>query len=126
MTEYLAPGVFLTEVAFRSQPIDGVPTSPADSFAVGVVDRSSGPLSNDQPADWTTQNTHDPGVTLLELVAWVTESLSSRCDPFPLHASVVNRQRLESRTHPHPNPLPQAGEGEIQPPLPCTRGRGLG
>jgi hypothetical protein len=97
MTEYLAPAVFLTEIAFRSHPIEGVATSAADPFAAGVADRSSGQLSNDQAPDWTTQNQHDPGVTLLELAAWVTESLACRCDQFTLHASVLDLSQVTSK-----------------------------
>jgi len=63
MTEFLHPGVFLTEVAFRAHPIEGVQTS--------------------QP-DWTGANAHDPGVTIAQLPAWTGESLTYRM-PHPLH-----------------------------------------
>lgn len=97
MTEYLAPAVFLTEVAFRSHPIDGVATSAGGPLAADVADRSIGRVPNDQSPDWTTHNQHDPGVTLLELGAWVAESLALRGDQCPLHSSVLNLSRVTSK-----------------------------
>jgi len=49
------PGVYVTEVPFDAKPIEGVPTSTAP--------------------EWTDFNQHDPGVTLLQLLAWASESL---------------------------------------------------
>ncbi|HEX3282980.1 MAG TPA: phage tail sheath C-terminal domain-containing protein [Pyrinomonadaceae bacterium] len=44
MTEYLAPGVYIEEVPFKSHPIDGVPTSTAafiDIFAQGPIGKAA-------------------------------------------------------------------------------------
>jgi hypothetical protein len=55
MGNHRYPGVYVTEVPFEAKPIDGVPTS-------------TGP-------EWTDSNQHDPGVTLVDLLAWAGESL---------------------------------------------------
>jgi hypothetical protein len=63
MIERLYPGVYLEEVAFKAQPIDGVSTAtPAPTPA------------------WTDTQTHDPGITLLELLAYAIEPLQYRAD----------------------------------------------
>jgi hypothetical protein len=62
MAEYLHPGVYLTEVSFRSHPIEGVSTS---------------------QTDWTEPNAHDPGVTLLQFPAFAAESLFYRMPAVP-------------------------------------------
>ncbi len=43
MTEYLAPGVYIEEVPFKSHTIEGVPTSTAafiDIFEQGPIDKA--------------------------------------------------------------------------------------
>ena len=43
MTEYLAPGVYIEEVPFKSHPIEGVPTSTAafiDIFEQGPISKA--------------------------------------------------------------------------------------
>jgi hypothetical protein len=63
MIERVYPGVYLDEVAFKARPIDGVATAaPAPAPA------------------WTDANTHDPGITLLELLAYAIEPLQYRAD----------------------------------------------
>lgn len=54
MIERLYPGVYVAEIPLDAQAIDGVPTS-------------------GEP-DWTDHNTHDPGVTLMELLVWSMEN----------------------------------------------------
>jgi len=89
MSEYLHPGVYVTEVAFNVKPIEGVSTSTAAIIGPIVAEarRLLGPLA----PDWTEGNDRDPGVALLELLAWFGESLVYRVDPLPecgvLHAS---------------------------------------
>lgn len=62
MIERLHPGVYVVELPCEVHPIDGVQTS--------------GP-----PApDWTQHNAHDPGVSLLQLFAFLPESLFHRTD----------------------------------------------
>ena len=90
MAEYLAPGVYVTEIALDAKPIKGVSTSTADiigSDTVAVLQR----LVEHPAPGWTEHDTHDPGVALLELLAWLTESLAHRTEPLPerglLHAA---------------------------------------
>lgn len=37
MPEYLAPGVYVEEVSYRSKAIDGVATTGVGAFVVGIV-----------------------------------------------------------------------------------------
>jgi hypothetical protein len=64
MIERMYPGVHLAEVPFEAKPIDGVPTAQPGAGT---------------PA-WTDHNTHDPGITLLELFAFLSEPLLFRTD----------------------------------------------
>lgn len=66
MVEPLYPGVFVDDMAFRAKPIDGVTTSTTASF-VPVHEPS-----------WTDANSADPGVTQIELFAFLAESLLYR------------------------------------------------
>lgn len=71
MIERLYPGVYVTEIAFRAQPIDGVSTStapfdPAHATREAVVAPTP---------DWTEHNQSDPGLTLVQLFAFLGESL---------------------------------------------------
>jgi hypothetical protein len=73
MVDRLYPGVFLSELAFRATPIDGVPTS-ALASALHATDRHA-------PAhvpDWTDQAPDDPGITLAQVFAFLGESLQYR------------------------------------------------
>ena len=90
MPEYLAPGVYVTEIASGAKSIEGVSTSTAGligSDTVALLRR----LVRRLAPDWTEPNTHDPGVTLLALCAWLTESLVYRDGKLPergaLHAA---------------------------------------
>ena len=79
MPEYLYPGVYVVEVAAGAKPIDGVSTSTADligSACIGKLHR----LATVPAPEWTHYNEHDPGVTMLELLAWLTESLVCRTE----------------------------------------------
>ena len=72
MLERVYPGVFLTEVAFQSHPVEGVPTS---------------------TPEWTDANRLDPGISLLQLFAWSAESLVYRANTLvPLHAAAIRRR----------------------------------
>ena len=79
MPEYLYPGVYVVEVAAGAKPIDGVSTSTSDligSDCIGKLHR----LATVHAPEWTQYNEHDPGVTVLELLAWLTESLVYRAE----------------------------------------------
>jgi hypothetical protein len=67
MIERLYPGVYLAEVEFGAKPIDGVPTTQPGAGA----------------PEWTDFNSHDPGITLVELLNFATESLLYRTDLVP-------------------------------------------
>lgn len=69
MIERLAPGVYVTEVAFEAKTIEGVTTSTAD-LADANGGAGSRRTSATQAPAWTDTNQGDPGVTLLELLSW--------------------------------------------------------
>lgn len=73
-TQY--PGVFLEEIPTGVHPIDGVPTSTA--AAASTADG----LPAHTP-EWTNHNEGDPGVTMLQLFAFLTESLLYRANLVP-------------------------------------------
>ena len=90
MPEYLAPGVYVVEVEWRAKPIPGVPTridgEELRVMALILHER----LARFHP-QWTDFNASDPGVSLLELFAWMGEALIYRSEPLPergrLHAA---------------------------------------
>ena len=78
MPEYLAPGVYLEESDAGVNPIPGVSTSTIDiETAQALVAAIESIIERTQP-NWTRSNDADPGVTLIELFAWVAESLLFR------------------------------------------------
>ncbi len=78
MPEYLAPGVYLEESDAGVNPIPGVSTSTIDiETAQALVAAIESIVERTQP-NWTRSNDADPGVTLIELFAWVAESLLFR------------------------------------------------
>ena len=83
MPEYLAPGVYVTEIASGAKPIDGVSTSTTDLIGRTVVAELQRLSGRPAAPDWTDHNAHDPGVALLELFAWLTESLLYRTNQLP-------------------------------------------
>lgn len=98
MPEYLAPGVYVTEIVSGAKPIEGVSTSTSGlvgSDTVAVLQR----LAQHPAPEWTQYNNHDPGVTLLELFAWLTESLVYRRDNFPSAALCTPRVWRQLRFH---------------------------
>lgn len=82
MIERVAPGVFVTEVDFRAKTIEGVPTSTGALAGPGELEQARAPSISDAPA-WTDANQNDPGVTFLELFAWIGDSLAYRADLDP-------------------------------------------
>jgi hypothetical protein len=87
MPEYLAPGVCVVEVEWRAKPIPGVPTRIDDEElrAIALIVRER--LARFSP-QWTDFNDDDPGVTLLELFAWVGEVLMYRSETLPERGKV--------------------------------------
>jgi phage tail sheath protein FI len=92
MSEYLTPGVYVEEVALNSKPIDGVSTSTASFIGHETVAKLRG-LTSDSRTHWREDTSHDPGVALLELFAWLTEQLLARVGPVP-DAAISNAARL--------------------------------
>lgn len=80
MIERLHPGVFVTEIPTSSHPIDGVSTSAQPSYATLVADQTAR-LPRDASPEWTDFSQSDPGVTLLELFAFLGESALFRASP---------------------------------------------
>ncbi|HEY0878482.1 MAG TPA: hypothetical protein VGE10_08505 [Zeimonas sp.] len=72
MAEYLAPGVYLEETDSTPTPIPGVSTSIDDATARTLTESVRRVVN---VPDWTDSNESDPGVTLIELFAWLAESL---------------------------------------------------
>jgi hypothetical protein len=75
MPELLYPGVYLVETCNHAHAIEGVSTS-TEGLVAGIVD---GARMSHHPVgtpEWTDGNAHDPGVTMLELFGWTTESLA--------------------------------------------------
>jgi hypothetical protein len=82
VADVLHPGVYIVETEDGVRPIEGVPTSTAEFAGRALVLQLQRQLSRAAPA-WTDANVHDPGVTLLELCAWVLESLLHRGGAVP-------------------------------------------
>ena len=77
MSEYLYPGVYVTEVALNPKPIEGVSTSTISllgSELVGELQR----LVDKIPGKDADGN--DFGIALLELMAWISDTLTQRAD----------------------------------------------
>lgn len=79
MAESLYPGVYVLEVEGQVRPIEGVSTSTADflgdELLAGVMH-----LAKRLRPEWTDHNDHDPGLTLLDLSAWLAEAALYRLD----------------------------------------------
>jgi hypothetical protein len=95
MVERLYPGVYVTEIPFAAKPIDGVATSPAQNDLTATASRSAALPSVAAP-DWTRDNGSDPGVTFLQLSAWLGESLLFRA-PANAGFGVAHGLALEPR-----------------------------
>ena len=76
MPKYQYPGVYVEEVETGAHAIPGVdtPIDPKQLLSLVAAMRNLG------IPRWTDFNESDPGVTLLELFAWVTEQLSYRAN----------------------------------------------
>ena len=92
MPEYLYPGVYVVEVASGAKPIEGVSTSTGDVIGSNVIDKLRRLATTPAP-EWTQYNGHDPGINLLELFAWLTESLIYRTERLS-DEGVVHASRL--------------------------------
>jgi hypothetical protein len=75
MPEISYPAVYVAEVAFHAQAIDGVQTSTAGFVAGGFAGERGAPQLATPSPDWSDANSHDPGLTTLELFDWPLLSL---------------------------------------------------
>jgi hypothetical protein len=82
MPEYLSPGVYVEEVDAGTQSIPGVSTSTECVRLQSLVAELKKTVVAQVPA-WTESNEADPGVTLLQLFAWLTENLLYRAHDIP-------------------------------------------
>jgi hypothetical protein len=80
--EYLSPGVYVEEVDAATQRIPGISTPIDRARLQSLVAELKKTVIAQAPA-WTDSNDADPGVTLLELFAWLTEDLLYRAHDIP-------------------------------------------
>ena len=77
MPEYLYPGVYVTEVALNPKPIEGVSTSTISllgSELIGELQRLVDQIPGKDP------DGNNYGIALLELMAWISDTLAQRAD----------------------------------------------
>jgi hypothetical protein len=79
MIERLHPGVYVVEVPTETRPIEGVSMS-TDRAGGSAAHRAHGAAP-----DWTQHNQSDPGVTLMQLFGFLSESLLFRANAIPEH-----------------------------------------
>ena len=80
MPEFLAPGVYVEEVDAGLTPIPGVSTSIDIETARALIAAIKPTVERAQPG-WTGFNDSDPGITLIQLFAWLAEGLLYRSSP---------------------------------------------
>jgi hypothetical protein len=80
--EYLYPGVYVEEYDAHSRSIPGASTSTDDATARSLVAELSEVIRRVQP-EWTDHNPSDPGVTLVELAAFLSEAALYRANVLP-------------------------------------------
>lgn len=78
MPEYLAPGVYVEELDTAPTPIPGVSTSTIDLETAHLLVAAMRPIIERVQPDWTHFNDSDPGVTVIQLLAWVAERVLDR------------------------------------------------
>ncbi len=82
MPEYLAPGVYLEETDSAVKPIPGVSTSIDGAMLESLAAEFRSVMQTHVP-EWTDREESDPGVTLVEVFAFLAESLLLRADQIP-------------------------------------------
>ena len=86
MPEYLAPGVYVQEVASGVKPIAGVSTSTTTFFGTDTFDKLRHKLRRVPAGErerGAASDTQDPAAAVLELAAWLTEQVALRSTPIP-------------------------------------------
>jgi hypothetical protein len=79
MYGYLTPGVYVTEVAPNVRPIEGVSTSTAGFVGSEVIMKLQR-LVNQIPPINSEPSGSNPGIALLDLLAWLSDMLAQRSD----------------------------------------------
>ncbi len=82
MPEYLYPGVYVEETDAGVNPISGVSTL-IDRVVLESLGAEFRRTMQAYVPEWTDRNESDPGVTLLEVFAFLAESLLFRANEFP-------------------------------------------
>src|SRR5215216_602222 len=82
MPEIQYPGVYVAELSLTPRSIQGVPTSTADVVGADVL-ATLQRLIEQVPPNWGDNNQSDPGIALLELLAWLAEALAYRAQHVP-------------------------------------------
>ena len=91
MPEYLQPGVYVDEMESGVKPIPGVATSSDGATLEALAVELRRVMRTHVPA-WTELNESDPGITLIEIFAFLAEGLSFRADPMPDRGSSAVRR----------------------------------
>jgi hypothetical protein len=81
MPEYQYPGVYVEEHD-TAKPILGVSTS-IDNLTTRSLASELREIVLRIDPDWTDHNTSDPGVTVLEVLAWIAETVIYRANAIP-------------------------------------------
>jgi hypothetical protein len=82
MMEYLYPGVYVEEIETVAKPIDGVSVSIDEDRLRSLIAALQQTVHSHLP-EWTNLNESDPGVTLLQLFAWLASALVYRAEQLP-------------------------------------------
>jgi len=80
MPEYLYPGVYVEEYDGRTQSIPGVSTSTDELIMRSLAPELRDIVRRIEP-DWTDRDSSDPGVTVLEVLAWLADMVLYRSAP---------------------------------------------
>ena len=86
MPTYQYPAVYVAEVEAQVRPIEGVSTSTAALLGPDCLAHLRARIER-LPRNWTDAQGGDPGIALLELVAWISESLLYRGGRMPDRAA---------------------------------------
>lgn len=86
MPTYQYPAVYVTEVEAQVRPIEGVSTLTAALLGPDCLARLRARIER-LPPNWTDARGGDPGIALLELSAWISESLLYRGGRMPDRAA---------------------------------------
>jgi hypothetical protein len=93
MPEYLAPGVYVTEVAGRAKPIEGVSTSTISIVGAQTI-KEIQRLINQAGGVAAGSRGADPTIALLELIAWIGDNLARQQDRFAAEAALPTSRLL--------------------------------